>query len=212
MKLKMFSLIALLVFAFPLKAEVLETESKTCMLVSVAEANGTALDVNQTSWGWVITHGTSGSTSTHGWPKYSERMNRPKVKFYVYDPCGPNDVTFDYIYYQADNGCNAELVASGSATCGAAQLSHNPVTVDDANTISGWLNSGEPNTLYCWVDTFGTITSDLYSYFAPKASNDGGLNGVASFTYDRQTAERCYCVIYNRSSATMTVYVVAFGY
>lgn len=212
MKLKIALAVVLLVFAITVKAEVLETESKTCMLVSVAEANGAALDVNQTSWDWVISHGTDGNTSTHGWPRYSMRSSLPKVKFYVYDPCGPNNTTFDYIFYQADNGCNAEIVASGSATCGAAQLSHNPVTVDDTNTAAGWLNSGEPNTLYCWVDTLGTITSDLDNFFDPKPSNDGGLNGVASFTYDRQSAERCYCVIYNRSSATMQVFCVVFGY
>lgn len=211
MKLKIFLLI-LLMFCLSANAEILETQSKSCMLVAVADSNATALDINQTSWDWIISHDSDGETGTHGWPKYTMASNFPKVKFYVYDPSGPNDVTFDYIYYQAEYGCNAEIVASGSATCGAAQLSHNPVIVDDVNIAKGYLNAGEPNEYYCWVDTFGTITSDINTFFSPKASNDNGLNGVASFTYDRQSAQRAWCCIYNRSSATCVVYCVAFGY
>jgi len=170
----------------------LTTVQPTAMLIASADSNAAALDVNQTSW-----------AATAAWPNVSASSNVLKIKWYVYDPCGPNDATFSYQMYVADYGCNAELIAYGTATTGAAQLSHNPIKLTE-------LNSGDPNSLFCWVDTLGAVTDD----WGPtvKTQNDGGLNGVASLLFDRESAKRAWCRIYNRSSATMTVYCVAWGY
>lgn len=170
----------------------LTTVQPTALLIASADSNVAALDVNQTSW-----------TATAEWPEISSYMNVMKIKWYVYDPCGPNDTTFSYEFHVADYGCNTELVAYGTATTGAAQLSHNPTTLAE-------LNSGDPNTLYCWADTLGTPTDD----WAPtiKTQNDGGLDGVASLLFDRESGKRAWCRIYGMSSTTMTVYCVAYGY
>ena len=177
------------------KGDELETVQPTAQLISSASSDASALDVNQTSW-----------AAVSSWEDLSDKANGLKVKFYVYDTNtnGPNDTTFSYEFYVADYGCNAEKVAAGTAICGAAQLSHDPVSIGTE------LNSGDPNSLYCWVDTLGTITTD----WAPgvTSQNDGGLNDVASFIFDRESAKKAWCRIYSRSRATMTVYCVIYYY
>jgi len=195
MKTKIFLTILILFLASVSWADELETVQPPAKLIKTSNSNDAALGVDGTSW-----------AVASGWPLLSVKSNALKVKFYVYDSntSGPNDTTFSYEFYVADYGCNAEKVAAGSATCGAAQLSHDP-----ANPLAE-LNSGDPNSLYCWVDTLGTITTDWASLLLKQ--NDGGLNDVASFIFDRQTAKKAWCRIYNRSRSTMTVYCVIYYY
>ena len=171
----------------------LETARDTCFLVTYADADAAA--VSDTSW----------NVAKH-WPEISKRSNRLKVKFYAYNTTSPANATFNYIFYVADRGCNAEIAASGSATVGAATLSCNPVNFDDINDVTG-----DPNTLWCWVDTLGTITTD-WKDSDVKAQNDGGADSVASFIFDPQSGARAYCRIYDRSSATLKVWCVAYYY
>ena len=181
--------ILFLVFAFTAmsRADVVQSGP---ILIESADSNATALDVNQTSWG-----------AAKDWVEISERASNLSVKFYVYDPCGPNDATFSYEFYVADYGCNAAKVAAGDATCGALQLSRNPVTLDE-------LNDGDPNSLYCWVDTLGTVTADWAS--TVYTQNDGGLNDISAFIFNCENAKTAWCRIYDRSSATMVVYCVSY--
>lgn len=176
-------------------ANIQETPQVTAQLVNSADSNDAALDVNETSWA---------ATST--WAEISSIGYTYKIKFYVYDTnaSGPNDVTFSYQYYVADYYCNAEIVAEGTATCGAAQLSHNPVS-------GAQLNSGDPNSSYCWVDTLGTPTEDWASGHFTTQNDDGG-NSVATILVNRQSGKKHWCRIYNRSRSTMTVYCVAYYY
>ena len=185
-------LAALLYFILPAPGEELETVNKTAFLIASADGNDADLDANQTSWG-----------ATAAWPEVTTKANYLKVKFYSYDSAGPNDKTFSYEFYLADYGCNAELVASGSATVGGAQLSHNPVSLAE-------FNDGDPNSLYLWVDTLGTITSDWATTIYPQ--NESTSDEPASFLFDRQGGKRAWCRIYNLTSATMTVYCVGYYY
>lgn len=169
------------------------TVQETAFLVATADSNATALAVTTKSWAAV---------DTTTWPEIPQKANYVKVKFYVYYPTtGPNDLTFNYQLYIADYGCNAEIAASGSATCGAAQMSHNPISLVQ-------LNSGAVDPNRCWVDTLGAITSDLAN--AVNSQNDGGANEVASFILDRQSAKRIWCRIYDRNRTAMVVYCVAY--
>jgi len=189
MKLKLF---LIMVFLCGLcMADELETIQNSAMLVSSADSNDSALGVDGTSWVVAKT-----------WKNITGYANNMKVKFYVYDPCGPNDATFDYQFYVADYGCNAELVADGNVVCGAAQMSHNPVDLAE-------INSGVVDPNYCWVDTLD-VTEDWKGEISTQ--NNGGLNGVASFIFYRQCAKKAWCRIYSRSTATMIVYCVAYYY
>jgi hypothetical protein len=194
MKRKILILVALLlsvgVILSPSFSDETITVQETAFLVAVADANAAALTVLTTSW-----------AATAAWPEIPQKANCVKVKFYVYDPCGPDDKTFTYQLYIADYGCNAEIAASGSATCGKAEMSHNPITL-------GLLNSGAISTSYRWVDTLGTITSDLANAIYPQ--NDGGADEVASFIFDRQSAKKIWCRLYGRATTTMVVYCVAY--
>jgi hypothetical protein len=173
-------------------ADELQTPQNAPILVAYADANAAALTVSTSSW-----------SVTKNWPIIPSTANGVKICFYAYDPNNPDGETFSYDLYVADYGCNAQKVASGTATIGKAQLSHNPVTVVE-------LNSGAVDPNYCWVDTLGTITSDWKTTVAPQ--NDGGVNDVASFIFDRQCARKIYCRIYSRSNAYLKVWCVAYGY
>ena len=187
-------LLILLVFVLPARAVELETARDTAFLVNSADSNSAALDVNETSW-----------AAASDWADIGGRANRLKVKFYVYDPCGPNDSTFSYVFYVADHGCNAEPVCSDDVTCGAAQLSHEPTSATTE------LNGGDPNSLYCWVDTMSdTPTNDWPT--GVEAQNNGGVNTIASVLFDAGSAKKAWCRIYDRSSGTMVVYCVAYYY
>ena len=194
MKFRILLLVILLVLAGSIcLADELQTGQDSAFLVNSADSNDSALGVDDTYWG-----------ALSSWPNIPSRANGLKVKFYVYDPCGPDNTTFNYIFYVADYGCNAEVVASGSATCGAAQLSHNPIDLSE-------FNSGAPSSIYCWVDTLGTITTD-WKNGGINSQNDGGADSVASFIFDRQSAKKAWCRIYDRSTSTMVVYCVAYYY
>jgi hypothetical protein len=187
-------IIMLFLFCGILRADTAETVQPTAFLVNYADSNAAALDFNETSW-----------SVAEEWTEISSQAKYLKVKFYVKDTSDPNERTFSYQFYVADKGCNAEIVASGDANCGAAQMSHDPVTMSE-------LNSGDVDPNYCWVDTLGTITTD-WEDGDVDAINDDGANSVASFEFNRLSAKTAYCRIYNMSSsATMTVYCVAYYY
>lgn len=189
MKKCLFLILLLAGFAF---ADELETVQMTPIKVTYADANAAALDVNTNSW-----------AVTKDWVDIPVTFNGMKVMFYVYDPCGPNNATFSYSFYVTEKYCNAQKVADANATCGALQLSHDPISGAE-------LNSGAVDPNYCWVDTVDTITTDWKG--GVTAQNDGGLNDVFSMIFDRQSALKVWCRIYNRSSATMEVRCIAYGY
>ena len=174
-------------------ADKVEVAQPTPFLVA-SDSNAAALDTN-CPWGTAATWSEIPSGATH-----------LKIKFYVYDTIGANDSNFLYQLYVADYGSGAEKVCSGLATCGAAQLSHNPVslaalTLTDANT--------------CWVDTLGTVTTDwnVGSQTAGVTTqNDGGSDGIASLIFNRQSAKRIWCRMYTPSTTTMTMYCIAYWY
>jgi type II secretory pathway pseudopilin PulG len=190
-------LVILAAFLVPAYADSSNTIQPTAQLVNEADANDAAVDVNNATWGAIV---------TANWPEILQSAYTLKIKFYVYDSAtaGPNDTTFSYQFYLADYGCSGELVASGTATCGATQLSHSPVSITT-------LNGGDPNTSYCWVDTLGTVTQDWATGHV-ATQNDGGADNVASLLINRESAKRMWCRIYDRSSSTMTVYCVAYFY
>lgn len=191
-KIVYLSIVVLLFCGLYVHAEELETVQPTAMLVAYADANSVALDVNTTSW-----------ATAKNWPTISKKANGLKVMFYANNTASPDNQTFSYQLYVADYGASAQLVAAGTATVGKAQLSNNPISLAD-------LNSGltDPNTL--WVDTLGTITSDWKTTVAPQ--NDAGADDVASFVFDRQSGRKVWCRIYGRSSATLNVSCIAYGY
>lgn len=174
-------------------ANELETAQYGPILVATADSNAAALSVSTSSW-----------AVCKNWVDVPRSANGLEVMFYAYSPTGPNNLTFSYEFYVAKYGCNAQKVAAGTATVGASQISHNPVTLRQ-------LNSGAVDPNYCWVDTLGTITTD-WKDGGVKSQNDGGADDVASFIFDRQSARKTWCRIYNRSSATMVVYCIAYGY
>jgi len=189
---KFFIVMVMLIFLSICLAVNLETVNDSAMLVSSADSNDSALDINTTCW-----------ADTATWPEISQRANGLKVKFYAYDPNEPNDETFSYEFYVADYGSSAEKVAAGDANVGDAHLSHNPVTLAE-------LNSGSADPNYCWVDTLGTITSDWKK--APQTQNNDGLNDVASFIFHRESGRKAWCRIYDRSSPYLVVYCIVYYY
>jgi len=179
----------------------LETVQKGAWLISEADSNDTALDVNTASW----------SVCQDWRPDIPAWANGLKVMFYaqyvvvdeVNDLNEPNDSTFSYQFYVADYGGNAQIVASGDATVGAMQLSHDPVTLTE-------LNDGDAAFRYCWVDTLGAITTDWKG--GVTAQNDALTNDCAAFIFDRQSAKKAWCRIYSRSNANLKIYCIAHGY
>lgn len=176
-------------------ADELETLQYTAKLISTADTNAVALDVNTSSW-----------AVCQNWVGIPSKFNGLKVMFYAYgDGVGggdPNNKTFSYQFYVADYGGAAQLVASGTATVGAMQLSHNPISLAE-------LNSGSVDPNYCWIDTLGAITTDWKS--GVSTQNDGGTNDAASFIFDRESAKVAWCRIYDITNLT-TVYCIAYGY
>lgn len=177
--------------ALGISAEELETSQKTAFLVTYADSNATALDIDTSSW-----------SVCEGWVDIPDWANGLKVMFYAYDPNDPNDDTLSYEFYVADYGGNAQKVASGSATVGKSQLSHDPVSLSE-------LNSGAVDPNYCWIDTLGTVTTDWKG--GVSTQNDGGANDCSAFIFDRQNAKKAYCRIYGLSDY-LNVWCVAYGY
>ena len=195
---KLVILIALMIACIAV-AEPLESNQPTAFMVSYTDTNDTAFDVNTLSW-----------AVCKDWKDISLKANGMKVMFYcqytpldVNDANDPNDTTFDYTFYVSDYGGAAQKVASGSATCGALQLSHNPISIETE------LNSGDPSSNWCWVDTLGTLTSEWK--VAPTLQNEGGNNDAASFIFDRQTAKKAKCV-FTGIDAQITVHCVSYDY
>lgn len=165
-------------------------------LINSADSNDAALTVSTTNW-----------DDLSSWANISQRGGNLKVMFYVTDETSsPDNSTFKYIFYVADSLCNAQVVASGAATCGAAQLSRNPINNAALDTTAG-----DPNEQNRWVDTLGTITTD-WKDSDIDAQNDDGADSVAAFIFDRQSGKKAWCRIYERSSSTMTVNCIATYY
>jgi hypothetical protein len=190
--MKTIILMIVLMFAAIVVAEPLDTVQYTGFLVKSSDSNDTALAPNTSSW-----------AVCKLWPKIPEYANGIKIKFYIYEPNDPNNLTFSYQLYVADHGGNAQIVGYGDATVGGSKISHNPISLKT-------LNSGAIDPNYAWVDTLGTITTDWAGGIT--AQNDGGLNGESSFIFDKQSGRHIWCRIYGRSSAYMKVYCIAFGY
>ena len=192
-KMKKYILIMfLMLFVGVSFADELSTAQMTAILVNEADSNDSAFDVNTVSW-----------SVAKLWPEISSRFNGIKVVFYAYDPNDPNDETFSYDLRVADYGCNAQATASGTATVGGSQMSHNPISLAE-------LNGGAVDPNYCYVDTLGAITSTWGSSITPQ--NYGGANDIASFRFDRQSAKTIWCRIYSRSNEDLIVYCIIYGY
>lgn len=192
MRFKMKYLICvLLMLASVAFAEPVETPQNTAYSITIADSNATALTPDTSSW-----------AVCKSWVRIPAWSNGVKVQFYAYDPNDPNGETFSYELYVADFGGNAQKVAAGTGTVGGSKLSHNPISMAE-------LNSGSIDPNYAWVDTLGTITTDWMG--GVTAQNDGGLNDVSSFIFDRQSARTIYCRIYGLS-AYLKIYCIAYGY
>lgn len=168
------------------------TVQMSSILVNAADSNDAALTDETTCW-----------STADLWPEISEKFSIVEIMFWVFDAGDPCGTTFSYEIYAAKRFGSAQKVAAGTATCGAAQLSHNPIS-------GGQLDGGSVDPNSRWVDTLSEPTSDWCGGVATQ--NDGGADDIASVLFDRQGAVKIWCRIYSRSSGGMTVYCVANGY
>ena len=160
----------------------------------------------------VTTNDTSLLVTTDNWedikavfipipPQFSTVM----LQFYAYGdgtgPGSPDGGTFDFAVYVAKRFGNAVAVCSANdAVVGKSQLSTNPMT-------GAQLNDGDPNSSYCWVDTF-TLAETWIT--AVVDGDNAGADRTATVAFDPLGYSGIYVYITDMSSVT-SVSVVMTG-